>query len=301
MRFKTFYDQFELFGEEFETMDKLLRNPKYSDNFRHEVIDTFTKAGGKILGAGKFGEVLSFPTWNYVLKTFKDDRCYVRFVRLVMRNQDNPAFPKFFDKPRKIRPFYKRTQDEEFLYIVRMEKLFPTKMEKHEFYKLEGMLNASRLHYLVLNSQEKLQWYDSLSETHKQGYINNAREFFKNHSQYRDLFSAYNMVHDLADDGESCGIDMHTNNIMMRENGELVLIDPLWFDDNPFNAYAAHDHAMRMERDYYGGMRDREEDDEKPDPYLRGGERHRRVKVKKPKSIVTPEPIVNSYDDNIPF
>lgn len=304
MTFTDFYSQFELFSEEFETMDKLLQNPKYSDNFRYEVIDTFKKAGGKILGTGKFGEVLSFPTWKHVLKTFKDDRCYVKFVRLAMRNQDNPAFPKFFDKPRKIRPFYKRMKTEEFLYIVRMEKLFPTKMEKNEFDKLDGILRASRLHHLVLHNPDILQWYDSLSEYDRQGYIDNANKFFKEQEQYSDLISAYNKVFDSVEgEGEMCGLDIHANNIMMRGDGELVLIDPLWYDDNPISPYAMHDHAMRMEMDYYGGMNDRyEEEDEPPDPYLRGGERPRRVRKKKPKPEVVTAPVHRDEDgDEIPF
>ena len=75
---------------------------------------------------------------------------------------------------------------------------------------------------------------------------------------------------------------------MQRQNGELVLIDPLWAGSNPYMDALAQ---QRME--YYGNDFDREDE-----PLINGGElpKKKRIKKKKPVKFTSYNP-----NNDIPF
>jgi len=129
MNFKSYYS---LVNEEFENLEEFLLNPDYSHLTLQQIEKIFQQKGGKILGSGAFASVYTHPSWNYALKIFSDDSCYIRYVKLAMRHY-NPHFPVFLDKPRRYVPSFKRNLYNEFVYAVRMEKLFPTGLSGSEF------------------------------------------------------------------------------------------------------------------------------------------------------------------------
>jgi hypothetical protein len=129
MKFKEYHS---LINEEFENLEKFLLNPDYSHLELNQIESLFQQKGGKILGQGAFGKVYSHPSWNYVLKLFSDDPCYIRYVKFVMRS-NNKHFPVFLDKPRKYLPSFKRPLHSEYVYAVRMEPLISLSMSGQEF------------------------------------------------------------------------------------------------------------------------------------------------------------------------
>jgi hypothetical protein len=75
------------------------------------------KFGWKVIGSGGYASVLGHKDRNYVLKLFvADDNAYISFVKLALKNQDNPHFPKFHHGLINVAPGYK---------AIRMEKLKP--------------------------------------------------------------------------------------------------------------------------------------------------------------------------------
>lgn len=172
-------------------------------------------------------------------------------------------------------------------------------MNEQEFYKSDGMMNASRIHHLVSHHKDKLEWWEDTSPTRQKQYELAAEIFYKENHKYINLFDAYNKVWDLSenDDQGGCGLDLHKNNFMQRENGDIVVIDPLWFDEMG-GVLGAADRAAKMEYDYYG-MQDEMEREEDPEPYLQGG----KLPMKKRKKPVKPTPVpqIQTKEDDFEY
>src|SRR5687768_5321972 len=104
MNFQEFH---QLCLEAQHAMDFLV-NPKNKDKTMQEVLDEFEASGGESLGSGSFGDVFAHPNWNYVIKIFTDDDCYLRFIRYISKNP-NKIFPRVVGSVQRVVPFYKRS------------------------------------------------------------------------------------------------------------------------------------------------------------------------------------------------
>ena len=85
----------------------------------------------------------------------------------------------------------------------------------------------------------------------------------------------YQAIYIIETSGLEGSPDIHSGNIMQRQNGELVLIDPLWAGSNPYM------DALAQQRMEYDGYDDYGADE--PSQIL-GGElpKNKRIKKKKP-------------------
>lgn len=119
--FDNYYNKILL--EANHALDFLL-NPANRNLSWKEVKANFLADGGDMLGEGAFAQVFSHPKWNYVLKIFPNDDCYLRFIRYVMKNPRD-CFPKIIGAPQRIYPQFIRRLDWDHVYIVRLEKLEP--------------------------------------------------------------------------------------------------------------------------------------------------------------------------------
>lgn len=312
--------EFKTYLEAFERTEDFLLNKDYSDKQFFELLKDFEESGGKKIGVGKYGSVYSHPNWNYVLKTFEKDDCYLRFVRFAVKNQLS-AFPKFYGVPKKIYPQYLRSSP--LLYYVRMERLYP--IENEEFLKLFTVYfrNGASNQFLNFNP-EYAKWQKELKAKCDEDYEKKHQARKNNLPYTSDVNNCYDLDEMFLQQLEfieknpglwkviegfkamqkqnfKCAFDIHSGNIMQRANGEFVLIDPLWYGSNPYEDAAK---ARRMEIDDYSyddfddllGLLRRSRTSANGLPLLKGGQR----KLKKPK-IKQQVQKASNYEDDAPF
>jgi hypothetical protein len=220
MNFKEYYN---LIKEGFDIAG-FLTNPNNTSLNLQDLLDSFeSDYGGKILGGGAFAIVLSHSSWNYVLKIFNDDSCYLKYVRFCMKNQNNKFVPKLLDKPRKITPTYKRRSNQQNLYTVKMENLEPlsdssidaNSIEKMSFAGMALNDEGTRKDLTVAGVDKYIKSkYPSMSGLVRQLVWNrNSRALFDFLKEIKTIFP-------------SCSLDLHSDNFMSRKNGEIVVTDP---------------------------------------------------------------------------
>lgn len=227
---------FSLFSE--ETIDNMFRNPENNALSLNEVLGKFEQGGGTILGTGYYATALAHPKWNYVVKIFNDDSAYLAYARYCFKNQNNPCVPKFLDKPRKIVPNFTRSWlDRRVLYYVKMEKLEP--MDKHP--QSREIYQDMRPYFVTplidAYSKEQILSMDENNEEITKGQQKIIRSF-KNNKNLPWLYDYCKLIHDIdmiADRTQSTN-DMHEGNIMARQDGTLVITDPLSFREDIANA-----------------------------------------------------------------
>lgn len=252
-------------------LNELISVKKYKHRSFYAVLQDFEKAGGDVF-SGKYGYVLTHPRWNYVMKAFPSDPEYLRFIRWAKRRQDLIAVPRVFGGPWKIIPFYARSiKEPRYLYVVKIEKLHPItdqELRKHIGRWVEhglSMLEEDKLpdadegvrEFLALDSQYgTMSWHDRMA-ARDPGWKNSASRYedlrrkWKWLAQARQQWATYpglkaacEAYAELDADNVQGSPDLHGDNFMQRANGELVMTDPLWAGETPYQAY---DAAMRAE------------------------------------------------------
>jgi hypothetical protein len=221
-----------------------------------DVLNDFEKLGGKVLGTGMYGNVLSHPSWNYVCKIYSDDPCYTRYIRFCMRNQNREFCPKILDKPRKILPNYTRTSDTQNLYIVKLEKLQPLSGQSSKI--------ASELEFLSYYFLEENMMFQNLKRVFDKTLEGYQREYFpEEHQDKLELFlkhvvpisfSWINYVRDLMISGtKECRLDLHSGNVMTRNDGSLVIVDPIAVEDSEATTFYKRGMSRGMSKSGVSG------------------------------------------------
>jgi preprotein translocase subunit Sss1 len=220
--------------ETFETSSDVTSDPKNNVLTLKDVLDKFSSFGGKILGSGAFGCALMHPKWNFVVKIFSQDDAYLKFVRFVLRNPRN-SYPKFLDKPRRFLPNFRRPAKDEYMYIIRMEKLEPLPRETwSEMSRVIWTIEAGK------QPQEDVlkNMLAVLKDKHP-----NIVEFIRDFRFFADYARFLRKTDDFG------YMDLHDGNLMTRKNGDLVLIDP--FVGGHPKRYAHNKH--RQPKTLFGG------------------------------------------------
>lgn len=286
------------FFESYDTVQDFLSHPIHNSKDQFQWMEDFVDSGGQVMGMGNYGSVYAHPKWPYVVKTFKEDSPYIRFMRWA-HNNPHSAFPKMFGKPKAVIPPYTRdwgAGDDRF-FAVRLEKLKPISYETYGIFQKYHKPIARYFHMMGDPDEFNRQYPDPQS---KQEFINNGKEMLSTIPEnvikaiegYYSLYLA-NREFNFGDE------DLHQGNMMVRDNGEIVLTDPLWYGYNP-NSDA--DHREKMEMDYYGGGEHEEHTPKK----IPGGKRNvsatrlkkRRDAKKYQKEI---ERLKNAPVDDFPF
>ena len=168
--------------------------------------DFLSKYGFNQVGSGVFGTVFINPKYPYALKVFYADNAYLSWLKFCKRNQDNPYIPKLRKN------FIRVIPTSNSIYAVRMEKLSEVKdlkQMKDMLLELEGMItsNANKNSSMITHRKKYDEWVKD-----KDKNLLEIAEFLYNNDGV--LFSK---------------IDLHPGNIMQRDNGQLVIIDPVAF------------------------------------------------------------------------
>ena len=285
------FARFYLIFENFETVSKLFLDPQHKDKEWYQLQKDFEKSGGKEIGAGGYGKVYTHPKWPYVVKMFTRDDPYLKFARYAYKHP-HKSFPKFYGAPQKIIPEFSRNRSMGEVYLSRIEKLHPLTLRTYD--EIDKYKNYYT-HYRYMVDMEK-----------------NARHFFGNTYNYR----LNELKHHLADMPENIESaldamtivnkeayarnwgtsDWHINNLMQRDNGDIVLIDPVWEGENP---QAVADEQRRIDLDFGDAenivdqIMSGKTGDIKP-RLVRGGELPKKFK----KKIKRPKPIVSSENES---
>lgn len=149
------------------------------------------------LGSGIRGVVFQRPNDSYVIKIFSKDVSYRQFLDVCLRNQNNPYFPKVRGKPVLIAPA---------TYVVRLEKLN----------SLVGEPLSSE------NDTVAKKAFDYLSKIQRPVDATTNNEIKKNLPELHDFF--VNMEEEF---GRNAPLDLHIGNIMLRDNRQIVITDPI--------------------------------------------------------------------------
>jgi len=202
-------------------------------------LDKFlTSKGYKRIAAGIFSSVYTKKGDNSVIKVSKrEDVCWLRFARWVMQQPENKHLPKIFS----LRTY--TSKDGEKLFVSRIEKL-------HEVQAGSDYLEAKILKEMNPAEYAEALWLASILYKHSE----NFPMFF---DQWEDVVDRSKlrqeapdmdtvefmraMLKKYANTGFSrlirkaqqeilkdrkCFADLHTGNMMAREDGTLVLMDP---------------------------------------------------------------------------
>jgi hypothetical protein len=166
---------------------------KNADIQVHKITHILYQQGYKIeaIGEGLYAQVFHRPGENYVIKIFKDDPGYFKYLKFILQNQNNPHIPKIRGK------FMKPFKDAE-IYLVRMELL-----RKYKSHKEADIIDT-----IESALQGKIQSIEALEKI----YGSAMTEIIKGISNIMDK-GALN--------------DIHYGNVLFRANGTPVITDPM--------------------------------------------------------------------------
>lgn len=255
-------------------LDELTGVKRYKKKTLWDVLDDFQRLGGS-WASGKFGTVLLHPRWNYAFKFFTNDVCYLRFIRWAARNP-HPCLPRVLSKPKRMVPFYRRHKTENEIYVVKLEKLNEWKYPP-EIAEMGGFSHL--LDYVALTDFDGGTPPVALSGHHRDRW-QSTKDFLNRHPEFKQLADFYMP---LMAAPISCEPDIHVANVMQRDDGTLVYVDPFWHGETPYS-------LERAAREAYMDDDGPEESD-----FVDGGE-----KWKAPKKR-TPAPPRNFSTDDFPF
>lgn len=276
---------FKIWMEAFETPHDFLLNPANKNTTFESLITQFQNENG-VVDRGKYGTVLISPKWPYVIKIFPGDEYYVRFARFAYRNP-HPSFPKIYGPPQKIVPFFKRTKEWTQIYVTRIEKLFPVQDQQmikliidnhfmgiNFFYDIKSGKGEENREYTKTITDFKARREGRPEKIVKVKAYQELFDMFEKYPQTRSLMEAFFII---SQSNLKGALDIHSRNIMQRQNGQLVFIDPLWVGSNPYiDEYLAKQANMDM-------------DQEEPKYDVIGGEYPKRKRFKKISKWVDPD------------
>ena len=189
-----------------------LKKPHEITAFRHlmkkqgsiagwrDVVNEFmNKHGFKNVGSGVYASVFVSDNYPFALKVFKKESGYITWLKFCKANQNNPFIPK-------IRGNLVKIHDK--IYAVRMEILKPIKLREMPELIIGNELNSLFYkHYLTQKS--KIKHLEPTGNKHIDSIV--------------DVFR------------QNVGmIDMHTDNMMKRDDDQIVIIDPFSEKDLKF-------------------------------------------------------------------
>ena len=161
---------------------------KKSDN---TVTNKLMKYGFQPIGDGAFSTVYKHQSYPYVLKVFVKEQGYFEWLKFCQANQNNPYIPKIKGK-------FVRVIDN--VYAVRLENL------------------------KELDSHDK-NMFDTLFDEIDEGIYNYYDYIKSENGPNPHLIPIIDFLREYVDD--TAELDLHQRNIMKRDNGQFVIIDPL--------------------------------------------------------------------------
>lgn len=214
---------------------------------REDLINMLEQRGIKCIGGGKYGSVFAHDSWDYVLKIIENDPHYLTFVDWAI-NHPSPHFPKFAKKPLKMHTFHSRNRtDSNIMWVIKIEKLQPIQDKK-----LLRFL-VSELERMAIAAWRKKNGHN-ISDVNPHYQQNMPDGTQQKGVSWQQMFERWPWMYSLGLtyanfwDAEAGTPDIHGDNIMQRSNGTIVITDPVWEGETPYQAY---DKWIRDQMDHY--------------------------------------------------
>lgn len=191
----------------------------------HEPASILANYGWQVLGSGLSGAVAQHPNKPYVLKLFKKDPGYLKFIQFIQENLGNEHLPKI---NRTI-----KTVPGTHLFYVRMERLQPiSERELWNKFTIE-MIYMSLLaikNDLVIASSTEDKLRKELTKKHLNQHVLRRVNFddvyvgwyAKPSASWIDISKK---LIDFSDNNNVHHLDIHSDNFMLRDQ-TLVITDP---------------------------------------------------------------------------
>lgn len=204
-------------------LENLTGIKKYNNSWWGEFVnDLTTKYGFEENSMGMFSRVLTRPDLNYVYKVFDNDSAYMSFINYTLSNP-NKHFPVCLKNPKQISKFLKSYYNGRNKFIViKIEKLNPI-----------SPTNAKHFNMMFENNVKKFADYGSeaifVDHIDKSKGCRGIQDYLKNYDQQiQDIFYILAKIYkDLP-----FKLDIHSGNFMERDDGTIVIIDPIMMRDD---------------------------------------------------------------------
>jgi hypothetical protein len=170
------------------------KNPKWKKSLK----DSMKKYGFELIGAGINGAVFKNPNYPFVLKIYRTDQGFDEWLYFCRTNKDNPYLPKIKGQPIVINKIFT---------AVRLEPL--KELLASDIYEA----------YIFLNKLEKLEKLESSALKNKKEIIEKSDNYYL--VKIIKFLQNFEPFRDLSD-----------HNLMRRENGDFVIIDPIYINPN---------------------------------------------------------------------
>lgn len=179
--------------------------------------------------------VFIHPHKDYVYKIIYLNSGNLQYIEWALKHQNNEFVPKILSRPRPIQMIHTRlsSSDDEWV-LVKMEKLIPLDEEMQEFiFQFNNYLVAKDHGLKEFNPYENMidpdldtLWKNSLNNDES---IISLDQFYTKYAKYKvkQLSDFVTMLSNAA--GEQIMLDFNRDNIMMRKDRSLVVVDP-WYD-----------------------------------------------------------------------
>ncbi len=214
-------------------MENLTGIRKFENMTWSQLVEYLTQQGFKY-GSGADTHVFIHPQKEYVYKIIYPETGNLQYIEWALKHQNNEFVPKIISQPRPIQMIHTRkstTHDEWFL--VKMEKLIALDEERQEFIFQFNNYLLARDHGLkefnpyenILDPDFESDWKNSPNNN---GNSISLEQFHKKYAKYKvkQLADFIATLRDTVD--EHIMLDIGSDNLMMRTDGSLVVVDP-WY------------------------------------------------------------------------
>lgn len=190
---------------------------RYSDMTAYEFEEVMRKSGFEHIAGGTHAQVFRRSADPFVYRVALDDSPYEAYAEFVVKSPPNPHYPRIY-KISNLSNFFKRPIGQRWsrYNIVKVEYI-PDLLTEQEFREFDRVYRSSWYRDGVL-------WSDADPA-----------------GKWRSLVSAFNAIFEAVQVGS---MDMHRANFGKRSDGSVVILDPLWEGETPYQAY---DRARRAE------------------------------------------------------
>lgn len=209
-------------------LKELLGVKAFKNKTAGQILKQIKADNGITMYRGVYGIVLVHNDWDYALKLFPKDDCYMDFLKFC-KSHKSPHLPKIIKGPIELTPFFLDKHYEPVknmiskYYAVKIEKLQPFPMESgSEIYNAAFVICTDKQLHDDYKAALKGGSVASVLKSYEDAYRENGRDV--NLKKYKSFLDMMVKVLDEMDRGR-CRPDVHTGNIMMRGNIP-VIVDP---------------------------------------------------------------------------
>jgi hypothetical protein len=229
-------------ASEYSRTDESIEEAEEDTPNANLISTTLQKAGYKQLGSGADSTVWSKDEGSVIKIIMPEEgenittaaNTFYKFYEFCQKNKDVPNLPKFIDIGGKHHTTFE-INGKEYLQIA-MERLYPipnNSVEEALVWALSDFVLSHTPWNKVVSTLINTDFFKNYETANVQQIEQAVKQTISNKQQNDKYHYLYELMRLVYATGRvnKVGWDLHTENVMMRKNGELVIIDP-WFAMN---------------------------------------------------------------------